>query len=94
MVRDISSATARSITGMLTASSSDRCGSCCTAITTPPKAISGALTIIVRIISSAVCNCNTSLVLRAISDGVPKRFISCSEKPCTCAKTWARRSRP
>ena len=46
MVRDISSATASSISGMLTASRSDRCASCRTAITTPPTAISGALTVL------------------------------------------------
>ncbi|MFM9428512.1 hypothetical protein RCH10_004975 [Variovorax sp. GrIS 2.14] len=49
-------------------------------------------TALARPARSAVCNCKTSLVLRVISDGMPKRFISCKEKACTCAKTRARRS--
>ena len=35
-----------------------------------------------------------SLVLRVMSDGVPKRFISRAEKTCTRVKTAARMSAP
>ena len=47
---------------------------------------------------SATCRkswiCWTSFVLRVISDGVPKRFISRAEKDWTRAKTAPRRSAP
>ena len=53
------------------------------AMITPPTAISGAVTITVSAISTSICTCWTSLVLRVISDGAPNVFISRSENLCT-----------
>ena len=54
----------------------------------------GAMTMSV----SAICRnswiCWMSLVLRVISDGVPKRFISRAENACTRVNTAARMSAP
>ena len=44
--------------------------------------------------SASICTCWTSLVVRVISDGVPKCPTSRAEKSCTRWKTAARTSRP
>ena len=60
----------------------------------PPTHMIGAITIRV----SAICRnswiCWMSLVLRVISDAVPKRFISLAENACTLVKTAPRMSAP
>ena len=69
------------ITGTATASSGDSAAPSCTARMMPPTHMIGAITISV----SAICRnswiCWTSFVLRVISDGVPKRFISRPRTP-------------
>ena len=42
----------------------------------------------------SICTCVTSFVLRVISDGVPKTFVSTCEKSVTLRKTAPRTSRP
>jgi len=64
------------------------------AMITPPTAMMGALTIIVRAICKKSWICCTSLVFRVISDGVPKRWISRAEKLWTRPNTAPRRSLP
>jgi hypothetical protein len=49
----------------------------------PPTHMIGAMTMRVSAICMNSWICCTSLVLRVMSDGVPKRFISRAEKPCT-----------
>ena len=44
----------------------------------------GAATSIVQLISTSICTCCTSLVLRVISDGAPNRATSRAEKRLTC----------
>ncbi len=63
-------------------------------MTIPPTAMIGAITSIVNVISTSICTCCTSLVLRVISDGAPKWPTSRAEKRPTWWKIRARRSRP
>ena len=88
------SATISPSSGTLTSSTSDRCASCRTAMTTAPIPMTGAVITIVRNMVSVVCNCCTSLVVRVISEGTPKRRRSVSENACTRSKTALRRRRP
>ncbi len=55
----------------------------------PPTHMIGAVTIIVQVISTSICTCCTSLVVRVISDGAPKAPTSRAEN----AVTWWNRSR-
>ena len=55
---------------------------------TPPTMVIGAATSSVHVISTSICTCWTSLVMRVISDGAPKRPTSWAEKPVT---RWNRR---
>ena len=48
----------------------------------------------VQAISTSICTCCTSLVLRVISDGAPNCCTSRAEKPPTRWKSAARTSRP
>jgi hypothetical protein len=54
----------------------------------------GADTISVKAISTSICICWTSLVVRVINEGAPNLPISRAEKLCTRSKTAARTSRP
>ena len=54
----------------------------------------GAETTIVQAISTSICTCWTSLVLRVISDGAPNCWTSRVEKVPTRWNSAARRSRP
>ena len=82
------------IAGIATRSSHERCTSSRTAITTPPVIMIGALAIIVQPIKTTICTCWTSLVVRVISDGAPKRPTSRFENDPTFRNTASRRSRP
>ena len=44
--------------------------------------------------STSICTCWTSLVVRVISDGAPKRLTSRAEKARTRPKIASRTSRP
>ena len=61
---------------------------------TPPTAISGAVTMMVSAICRNIWTCCTSLVLRVMSVGAPRLFISRSENCCTARKVRPRMSRP
>ena len=61
---------------------------------TPPTHMIGAATSSVQVISTSICSCCTSLVLRVISEGAPKEFSSRAENVPTWWKTAARTSRP
>ncbi len=47
---------------------------------TPPTLMIGAATSIVQVISTSICTCCTSLVVRVISDGAPNWATSRAEK--------------
>ena len=71
IIREMMKPTARNSIGTQTASSQDSPRSSRIAISTPPTIMIGAATIIVQVISTSICTCWTSLVLRVISDGAP-----------------------
>ena len=81
-------------TGTLTASSHDMPASSRTAMITPPTAMIGAATIIVEVITTSICTCCTSLVVRVISEGAPNCAISRIENVPTWWNSAARTSRP
>ena len=81
-------------TGTITSSRPDSGMSWRSAITMPPTHMIGADTISVKLSSTSICTCCTSLVVRVISDGAPNWPSSCVEKSCTRWKTAARTSRP
>ncbi len=87
-------ATLRASRGTATATSQDSPTSSRTAMTMPPTIMIGADTIIAAPMKTTVCTWVTSLVLREMSVGAPKRDTSCAEKSPTRAKIPARRSRP
>ena len=64
------------------------------AMMTPPMAIIGACSTTLSIMSSTICTCCTSLVVRVISDGAPKRFTSAWENFWTRRNREPRTSRP
>lgn len=81
-------------TGTTASSTPDRGTSWPSAITMPPTHMIGADTISVNDISTSICTCWTSLVVRVISDGAPNWPTSRAEKLCTRSKIAARTSRP
>ncbi len=60
----------------------------------PPTPVIGAATSRVQVISTRTWTCWTSLVVRVISDGAPKRPTSRLENAPTWWKIRPRRSRP
>ena len=60
----------------------------------PPTHMIGAAISIVQVITTSICTCCTSLVLRVISDGAPKWETSRAEKVPTWWKIAERTSRP
>ncbi len=60
----------------------------------PTTIVIGAATSSVQVISTSICTCWTSLVIRVISDGAPNMFISRAEKSPTWWNTPSRQSRP
>ncbi len=60
----------------------------------PPTTMIGAEIIIVRPMRTTIWTCCTSLVLRVMSDGVPKWLTSTCEKVSTVRKIALRTSRP
>ena len=69
--------------GRLTASSHDSPMSCRIAMNTPKMTVIGAATTIVHVMSTSICTCCTSFVIRVMSDGAPKRFTSLAEYETT-----------
>ena len=64
------------------------------AMITPPTTMTGAAIIMVRLSSTTIWTCCTSLVVRVISVGAPNRPTSRAEKVWTWSNTAARTSRP
>ena len=93
-MRTITAPMATTSTGTHTAISQDSPTSSRSAMITPPTHMIGAATSIVQVISTSICTCCTSLVLRVISDGAPNRFTSRAENPPTRWKIAPRTSRP
>ena len=86
--------TATSRMGMLTAMSQESPTSCWSAMMTPPIASMGADTKSVQVMSTTICTCCTSLVVRVMSEGAPNWETSRSENSLTVLKMPLRRSRP
>ncbi len=61
---------------------------------TPPMLWIGVAMSIVQVISTSICTCCTSLVVRVISDGAPNFDTSRSLNSPTRVKIAPRRSRP
>ena len=94
IIREMMSPTAMTSAGTLTTMSQDEPDVLRSAMMMPPTHMIGAVTIIVQVISTSICTCCTSLVVRVISDGAPKRSTSRAENVPTRWKIAARRSRP
>ena len=90
----ITSATDSASAGTATATSHESPTSSRSAMMMPPTIMIGADTIIAAPMKTTVCTWVTSLVLREIRVGAPKRETSWAEKSPTRAKMPARRSRP
>ena len=86
--------TLRNSAGTTTARIQPRPKSSRSAITTPPTIMIGAETAIVQAISTSICTCCTSLVLRVISEGAPNSCTSRAENVPTRWNSSARTSRP
>lgn len=81
-------------TGTTASSTAESGTSCPSAMMMPPTHMIGADTISVNAISTSIWTCWTSLVVRVISEGAPKRPSSRAENDCTRSKTAPRTSRP
>ena len=79
---------------MATSRTTDRPTSWRRAMTTPTTIVMGAAMAIVQAITTSICTCWTSLVMRVMSDGAPKVPTSRAEKSVTWWNSAARRSRP
>jgi hypothetical protein len=64
------------------------------AMITPTTIVMGAAMAIVQAITTSICTCCTSLVIRVIRDGAPKVPTSRAEKSVTRWNRAARASRP
>gem|GEM_PF-2449114 len=87
-------ATHTSRIGTITTSREDSCTSWRRAMMMPPKAMIGAVIIIVKVSSTSIWTCWMSLVDLVIRDGAPNRPTSWAAKDSTVTKTDSRRSRP
>ena len=63
-------------------------------MTTPTTIVIGAPIAIVQVITTSICTCCTSLVMRVMSDGAPNAPTSRAENSVTWWNRAARRSRP
>ena len=94
IIREMMNPRMTTSTGTATATSHDRPTSSRSAMKTPPTIMIGAVIIIVNETSTSICTCWTSLVLRVMSDGAPKRSTSRLENEVTRRKNLALTSRP
>ncbi len=60
----------------------------------PPTTVTGAATANVQAMTTSICTCCTSLVMRVIRDGAPNWFTSRAEKSVTRWNRSPRTSRP
>jgi hypothetical protein len=81
-------------TGMATTRIADKPTSCRTAMITPTTIVMGAAMAMVHAITTSICTCWTSLVMRVMSDGAPNVPTSRVEKSVTLWNKPLRRSRP
>ena len=81
-------------TGIANTRTIDRPTSWRSAMITPTTIVIGAAIAIVHAITTSICTCCTSLVMRVISDGAPNAPTSRAEKSVTWWKRLLRRSRP
>ena len=79
---------------MMTRSRPDSGTSSRRAMIMPPTHMIGAMIMTLKAMTRTIWTCCTSLVLRVISDGVPKTFVSFCENPITLRKSALRTSRP
>lgn len=68
--------------------------SCCMARKMPPTTVIGAATASVQVMTTSICTCWTSLVMRVMSDGAPNVPTSRAEKSVTRWNSSSRTSRP
>ena len=94
IMRVITRPTITSRTGMLTSSSPESPTSWRRASTMPPTMVIGAAASRVADMSTSICTCWTSLVMRVMSDAAPKVSTSWSAKSVTRWKSFRRTSRP
>jgi len=94
IARDMTRAMKAAINGSTTMSRPDNGTSWRMARMIPPMIRIGAEMMSVRAMKTTIWTCWTSLVLRVISDGVPKRLISTWLKSWTLRKMAPRTSRP
>ena len=80
--------------GMANRRMTDSCRLSRTARIMPTTIVIGAAIAIVEAITTSICTCCTSLVMRVISDGAPKWPTSRAEKSVTWWNRSLRRSRP
>ncbi len=64
------------------------------AMITPTTIVIGAAIAMVHAITTSICTCCTSFVMRVISEGAPNAPTSRAEKSVTWWKRFLRRSRP
>jgi hypothetical protein len=93
-IREMTRPTQRPSSGTATATSQDSPTSSRSAMMMPPTIMIGVVTSIANAMNVTICTWVTSLVLREMSVGAPKRVTSCAEKPTTVPKTLPRMSRP
>ncbi len=93
-IREISSMMTTPSTGTMITSREDSLTSWLSAIRMPPTIMMGAATIMVSVITTSICTCWTSLVVRVISDGVPNFPTSRAENDWTRSNSAPRMSRP
>jgi hypothetical protein len=94
IIRHTTDPTLSARAGRATTTSHDRPTSCWSASTLPPMTVMGAATANVQAITTSICTCWTSLVIRVISDGAPNWLTSRAEKSVTRWNRSPRTSRP
>ena len=93
-IRTITRPTLMMRAGTLTSSSSESGPSSRTAMIEPPMIVIGAATKSVQTMTTSVCTCVTSLVMRVMSVADPKVATSWAEKSVTRWNSAPRTSRP
>ena len=93
-IREMMNVSMTASTGTATSSSDDSGTFWFSARMMPPTQMIGADSSRVNVMSASICTCWTSLVVRVISDAVPRWFTSRSENSSTRLKVACRTSRP
>ncbi len=93
-MREMTRPTTRPSSGTATATSHESPTSSRSAMMMPPTIMIGVVTSSAKPMKTTICTWVTSLVLREMSVGAPKRVTSCAENSTTLPKTRPRTSRP